>query len=143
MWRKQSGQTNNTADALFLYVGKIISLISVFLWLALCRFCTEHYIKKRLPCYDPVSFPFHPQKIQERAGVLQSKYKRMCFTSALVCFVVITNTIRIQCKMSALLQCQGCDSPEWGGGGRAGALFPSAQPSCASMGASQPIRNTV
>lgn len=43
-------------------MGKIISLISVFLWLALCGFCTEHYIKKRLPCYDPLSFPFHPKK---------------------------------------------------------------------------------
>lgn len=43
-------------------MGKIISLMSVFLWLALCGFCTEHYIKKRLPCYDPLSFPFHPKK---------------------------------------------------------------------------------
>lgn len=112
MLRKPSSQINNAVDVLFLYVGKITSLITVFLWLASCGFCTEQYIKKRLPCYDPLSFPFHPKKYGREPVCFISNIKWMCFTSALVCFVVCK--IELEFNAKCLLWYSPDGGEEWG-----------------------------
>lgn len=66
-------------------------------------FAQRTTLKKRLPCHDPLSFSFHPKKIQERASVLQFRYEWMCFTSALECSAVFK--IKSEFNGKCLLSC--------------------------------------